>query len=1192
MATFGRIEAYDATADHWTHYIERLEFFFVANDITTDDKKKAVMLSVCGAETYKLFRSLSAPDKPSDKSYTDLKTVIQAHLSPTPNIIAERFALNTRSRQSSESVSQYVAELKRLSQDCQYGASLNDMLRDRLVCGINDSSIQRKLLSEGSTLSFDNAFKIALSIESATQQSAAMHPQQQFTGNRSHESILKVSDTSRVPPFKGQESNCFRCGSKHNPATCPFKDQNCFFCNSKGHTARVCRKKAKSNKSNVHNQHQVGDEKYPSPVTLGTNVGHDQIHESPYLGGENDNLYNIYRCEIQREQPIFVTVNLDSIPTKMEIDTGASLTVMGEAMFSHLFPRKASSLEATDIKLRTYTGEFIIPKGVKEVNIGYENQSTSLPIIVTPGSGPALFGRNWLKKIHLNWANLFSMSQVSETNTDVSNLLNKFTNVFSEGIGTMADIEVHIELKDDAMPKYYKARAVPYALKQKIDSELDRLVKEGIYEPVAYSAWAAPIVPVVKDDGTVRICGDYKVTINPAAKCDNYPVPKTEDLLATLNGGQKFSKLDLSQAYQQLLLDQESQECLTVNTHRGLYKPTRLQYGVHSAAGIFQREMEKRLSHVPYTIVRVDDILVSGVDDNDHMKNLTNVFQILADNGLKLKRKKCSFMLPKVIYCGFQVSKEGVAAVDEKIQPILKAPIPGNATQLKSFLGMINYYHRHLPNLAHLLEPLHELLRKNHTWKWETKQDQAFRQAKSLLTSSALLVHYDPNKPLLLSCDASPYGLGAVLAHTMEDGTERPIAYISRTLSNAERNYAQIEKEGLAIVYAVKKLHQYLYGREFTIVSDHKPLLGLLGESSPIPCMTAARIQRWALLLSSYNYKLRFRAGTANANADGMSRLPVRAIEEEVSEVSNAIMMVNLSRAPVNSHEIRIHTRRDPTLSRILEFVLNGWPDSLEASTEIQPYATRANELAAEHGCLLWGSRVIVPPNLREIVLDELHQTHAGMSRMKSLARCYCWWPLMDTEIENRVKSCVDCMNHQQNPALATLHPWEDKREFKEGDNIIARNYSGGQKWLRGIVSEKTGPVSYKVKIDGGIIRRHVDQIRSDANTGENTIANPHQSPCVPPDVSLVEPQTSTNSYTEQSTSQHEPQMPSTKNVQVKHKIDIPHISTPSSTSKTPNQSSLTIDIPESTPQAVQGNTLTRPIRAKSTPKYLNNYCV
>ena len=363
----------------------------------------------------------------------------------------------------------------------------------------------------------------------------------------------------------------------------------------------------------------------------------------------------------------------------------------------------------------------------------------SLPLVVTAGEGPILFGRNWLKKVRLNREQLFSVMEVNKIseNVQLDRTLEQFSHLFEEGIGTMANIKVHIELKDDAKPRFHKAR--PYALKQKIETELDRLVKEGIYEPVAYSQWAAPIVPLVKEGGSVRICGDYKVTVNPAAKCDNYPVPKTEDLLATLNGGEKFTKLDLSQAYQQLLLDEQSQECLTINMHKGRYKPTRLQFGFHSAAGIFQREMEKRLSHVSFTTVRVDDILISGRNDAEHLKNLTEVLQILSANGLRLKRKKCVFMAPEVTYLGFRINQEGVSPVDEKIKPILEAAVSQNVTHLRSFLGMLNYYHRHIPNMADILEPLHCLLRKNHTWNWSEQQEQAFKKANELLTSSTLM---------------------------------------------------------------------------------------------------------------------------------------------------------------------------------------------------------------------------------------------------------------------------------------------------------------------------------------------------------------------------------------------------------------------------------------------------------------------
>ena len=223
----------------------------------------------------------------------------------------------------------------------------------------------------------------------------------------------------------------------------------------------------------------------------------------------------------------------------------------------------------------------------------------------------------------------------------------------------MANIVVDIVLEDDASPIYLKARSVPYALKKKVEDELERLVKLGLYEPIAYSPWATPIVPVPKSDGTIRICGDYKTTVNPRAKCEKYPVPKTEDLLATLNGGQRFTKLDLSMAYQQLRLTDSSAEILTLNTHKGLFRPKRLMFGVHSAGAIFQREIEKRLSGIPFTVVRVDDILISGRNDREHLDNVSQVLEVLHKNGLRLKESKCSFMKEEISYLGFKINKKG-----------------------------------------------------------------------------------------------------------------------------------------------------------------------------------------------------------------------------------------------------------------------------------------------------------------------------------------------------------------------------------------------------------------------------------------------------------------------------------------------------------------------------------------------------
>ena len=215
-----------------------------------------------------------------------------------------------------------------------------------------------------------------------------------------------------------------------------------------------------------------------------------------------------------------------------------------------------------------------------------------------------------------------------------------------------------------------------------------------------------------------------------------------------------------------------------------------------------------------------------------------------------------------------------------KVDAIRNAPEPKDVSQLRAFLGMLNYYHRFLPDVATILEPLHQLLRKGSKWQWQREQQEAFAKSKELLQSAELLVHFDPAKELVLATDASDYGVGAVLSHKMEGGTERPIGYMSRSLNGAERNYSTLEKEALAIIFGVKKFHQFLYGHSFTIKTDHKPLEGLLNEKKGIPALAAPRIQRWALTLSAYEYKILYKAGQTNGNADGLSRLPLPEMPE------------------------------------------------------------------------------------------------------------------------------------------------------------------------------------------------------------------------------------------------------------------------------------------------------------------------
>ncbi|KAL5479489.1 hypothetical protein EMCRGX_G023016, partial [Ephydatia muelleri] len=369
------------------------------------------------------------------------------------------------------------------------------------------------------------------------------------------------------------------------------------------------------------------------------------------------------------------------------------------------------------------------------------------------------------------------------------------------------------------------------------------------------------------------------------------------------------------------------------------------------------------------------------------------------------------------------ISPIGIQPTDERVKGVVEAPIPTNKTELKSFLGLMTYNAKFLPQLATVLHPLYQLLCKDVKWKWTKVHDIAVKEAKALVCKSPILAHFDTSKPIKLYCDASAVGIGACLMHVI-GGQEQPVMYASRSLSKTEAKYAQIEREALAIIFAIKKFHQYLYGKEFILVTDHKPLCKLFGHMDGIPSLAAARIQRWALLLSAYQYRIEYVPGSENYCADCMSRLPLPIGGGEDKDTKEAsILAVECCTLPVTAHDIAKATRRDKMLAAVLQSVLHGrWNMS---SHDLDPFYRRRDELSCHDGCVLWGQRVIIPAKLQSALLDELHDGHLGVVRMKELARSYIWWPYLDRDIEKLVANCEKCRMMSSMPQLAPHHPWQ-----------------------------------------------------------------------------------------------------------------------------------------------------------------------
>ena len=1004
----GNLREFDVSKENIDDFRQRFEFYCLANNIKEGDetqrnRKKALFLTLVGQTTFAKLRDLASPREITEISLDDIMELLKAYYRPQTVEIAERFKFFKRTQGASERTVDFMAALRRLAKTCNFGQYLETALRDQFVCGLCDEKCQQELLSV-QELTANVALQKATAAEAISKETQAMHDTSATT---SAGEVLKVLSKTK----------CYRCGkSGHHPTNCKFKNATCYSCQKTGHLASVCLSKKphkEPNRPHVLSRAQEAPTKPQGVCILQENS--DSSSDSSEYG----HLHTILQLGTNSNKFV-ITVKINEVPVEMEVDSGAERSTIPLTIFQ----RKLSDvcqLQPSAVSLQQYDKTPLTISGECQVTVEINNCVIQTKIVVVEVEQQLpLLGRDWMKLLQFDVVTL--MEQVTQVHysSETTNLLTEFTDVFKEELGLLKGIQASVTVNEMAPPRFHKPRPVPFALRNKVEEQLDKQVKEEELIPIDKSEWAAPIVVVHKKDGDIRICGDFKVPINPFLHPEVYPLPTPEEIFSTLANGESFTKLDLARAYKQMEIKEECQSLLTINTHRGLFKYTRLPFGITTAPSLWQRAMAQVLSGLSGVVYYIDDILVTGRTREEHSKNLRAVLQRIKEHGLRLKKSKCQFFTKELEFLGHSITPEGVKPTKSRVKGILEAPAPANKKELQSFLGMLTYNAKFLPNMSHTLYPLNQLLRKNTPWAWKTKQQKAFEAAKNLLSQDTALAHYDVNRTLKLYCDASAYGLGACLLHVMDDNSEKPVAYASRTLTKSEMAYAQIEREGLALVFGVRRFHQYLYGRSFILVTDHRPLCKIFGNKESTPTMATARMQRWALTLSTYQYSIEHIKGISNQCADCMSRLPIPKQSRDSAEKVHIVVQHDL---PVTASQIAKESLHDSQLSIVMKAIQHGrWPT--DSTVDVNPFYMRRHELSIVDGCILWGTRVIIPRIFHKPLLTELHCSHLGMGRMKSLARSYFWWPHLDSEIEELSRNCVECSAASRNPPKAPAHPW------------------------------------------------------------------------------------------------------------------------------------------------------------------------
>ncbi|XP_036342908.1 uncharacterized protein K02A2.6-like, partial [Rhagoletis pomonella] len=648
------VQQFSPQNEAWQLWKEKLEIHFCEINCSDDNIKKAILLKSIGAAPYAVLHSLCSPESPVSKTFKALCEMLHTYYTPPMIIFRERKLFYSAKKEDSETVSEWYARTKKLALNCKFGTNLEAFLLDRFIMGLPDK-IFEKLCEEDEKLKLDEALRKALIMEmklsnksedntsvNYINKSKAGNKKMQNSKSSSNNSKSHKNNNSNKNKQQNKGNTCKHCGWRnHQSNECRYKESRCNICKKVGHLASTCRDKNKS-----------------------VNYVSDNINQNNNNENSNNQNFCIYSISSGNSAAYYyLSVKLDGRQMKVACDSGSPCSLISITLFEKL--NKNVSLTKCSLPYVDYSGNAIQVMGEYLATIEYNGTIRKLNVVVTDTNNMPLLGCDFLRLFNFDLVQTVKAIDLKCNIEDITSSLKRdYSEVFKNELGT------------------YKL-----AWKKKVEINLRELINMDVLEPVDNADWGTPLVPILKPNGDLRICGDYKVTINKHLIDFHYPLPLIEDIFASLQGGQLFTKLDLSNAYSQLVLDEDSQRLCTWSTHIGCFKMKRLPFGVKPAAAIFQKTMENLLRNVPFVVVYQDDITVSGKDLAEHVRNLRSVLCKLQSAGLRLNVSKCEFFKAQVSYLGFKIDKDGLSKTTERISSVLQAPIPKNVSELRAFVG-------------------------------------------------------------------------------------------------------------------------------------------------------------------------------------------------------------------------------------------------------------------------------------------------------------------------------------------------------------------------------------------------------------------------------------------------------------------------------------------------------------------------
>lgn len=995
-------------SQNWKKWKISFQIYLIASGAEKIEEKRKLnlFLHLLGEEAREKLFELDLSEEERN-SLDKLVEKLDKYCEPAGNETISVQIFNNRVQTEGESFQDFYRDLRKLSKGCNFGAACDNMLKHKIISGLYDRKLKEKLLFEKNVDLFkvidvctghevmisqlsklENNEKEVYAMKKNGQKACTCEGRRETREwNRSGERREVRSWTRPPGDFK-----CRRCGMEHERYKCPAFRVRCFNCKEVGHFQIMCRRNRNVNVNEMFaddsDSYNNNDYVYLSSINSVVNV---------------DSMDWCKRLKILTTKPTEINFKLD---------TGAQVNVLPWYTFKNL-NLNVDVITKTQTTLRTYDGGQLDVLGKCFLNCMPDDGNIykiDFHVVKTKSYSPPILGLPAIKKMIL----LRMVDVVEKQNNldpGIKMLISRYNHLFS-GLGEIKNFEYKICVDKSVSGYIEPCRKIPFKLQDKVKAELDSMEQQNVITKVTCpTEWVNAFVLVKKPDNSVRICLDPR-KLNKALKREHYKIPAFEEIISKFNGAKVFSVLDAAKGFFQIKLSTESSYLTTFNTPYGRYRYLRMPFGICTAPEVFQRVFYNVFQGLEGIGLYIDDLIVWGKDFEEHNDRLKKVLERAEQFNVKFNQNKCKFGLNEVNYVGHILTGDGIKPDRKKISAILDMSSPKNTKELERFLGMATYVSKFIPNFSQISNPLRLLLKKNVHFSWLDQHEQIFEKLKHLITTAPVLGYYDVRKPVTLSVDASQDGLGAVLLQS-----DKPIAYASKALTNAQKAYAQIEKELLAILFGCTKFHQYCYGKTIKVETDHKPLISIFNKPlNDCPL----RLQKMLLRLQIYDLEVIYKRGKDLFIADTLSRcyqqdkectLDENNIEANVSMITDN---VNIGVNDNNYNKFRTETNKDEELTKLKNIIMTGWPtDRSRLNKCLHPYWTFKDELTVYDDVVLKNNKIIVPSRLRQEMLEKLHYPHLGIDKCKSRAREILFWVGMNKDIEKYIKNCDVCLSYK-----------------------------------------------------------------------------------------------------------------------------------------------------------------------------------